>query len=92
MPNRFEGPLSFIIRYRRILLGKTQQQIADTLGVTADFVALLESGRRRLDLDKVPLLAGALRNNRRALCQQALLERAPLLYHELFEVPKSQGA
>jgi len=87
MPNRFTGHLSNYIRHRRYFLGKTQKTIAEAIGVTPDFIALIESGERRLDLDKIPLLADALEVNRMALCQQALRERAPALYGQLFPIP-----
>lgn len=92
MPNRFTGHLSNYIRHRRDFLGKTQKVVAEAVGVTPDFIALIEAGERRLDLDKVPLLADALEVSRTALCQQALRERAPALYGQLFEQPQPAGA
>ncbi len=84
MPNRFEGPFSQFIRQRRLELGKTQKQVAGVLGTTADFVTLAEAGERRIDLDRIPLLADALEVDRGELCLWALSERAPVLFGELF--------
>ena len=84
MPNRFEGDFCRRIRQRRQQLNLTQAEVADELGVTADCVTLVELGYRRLDLDRIPALAGALNLNRRQLCRQALRERAPELYRQLF--------
>ncbi len=84
MPNRFEGPFSHFIRQRRLELGKTQKQVAEVLGTTADFVTLAEAGERRIDLDRIPLLADALEVDRAELCMWALSERAPVLFSELF--------
>ena len=88
MPNRFEGPLSHYIRERRQFLNRTQKEIAEQIGVTSAQITLVEMGERRLDLDRVHMLADALEVERTALCRQALWERAPHLYQELFpELP-----
>ncbi len=84
MPNRFEGPFSHYIRQRRLDLDKTQKQVAEVLGTTPDFVTLVEAGERRIDLDRVPLLADALEVDRTDLCVWALSERAPVLFSEVF--------
>ncbi len=84
MPKRVAGPFSHFIRQRRLELGKTQKQIAEVLGTTADFVTLAEAGERRIDLDRIPLLADALEIDRTDLCVWALSERAPVLFGELF--------
>jgi transcriptional regulator with XRE-family HTH domain len=84
MPNRFESHFSRLIRRRREELRLTQAEIAEKIDVTPDFVALAELGYRRLDLDRIPALADALKLNRRQLCRQALRERAPELYRQLF--------
>ena len=84
MPNRFEGPFSHYIRQRRLALDKTQKQVGQVIGTTADFITLAEAGERRIDLNRIPLLADALEVERFDLCLWALSERAPDLYYELF--------
>jgi transcriptional regulator with XRE-family HTH domain len=84
MPNRFEGAFSHLIRRRREELNLTRAEVAEQIGVTTDAITLVELGYRRLDLDRVPALADALKLNRRHLCRQALQERAPQLYRQLF--------
>jgi transcriptional regulator with XRE-family HTH domain len=100
MPCRFAGPLSALIRNRREELNLTQKQVADVLGVTADFMSLVESGHRRLSLDHVALLAHALAIDPPYLCRTALEERAPFFCAQLFagwaggetgECPSTQG-
>ena len=84
MPNRFEGAFSHLIRRRREELNMTQSEVARQVGLTTDAITLVELGYRRLDLDRIPALADALKLNRRQLCRQALQERAPELYRQLF--------
>lgn len=86
MPNRFEGYISNFIRQRRLQLGLTQKEVAQILGVTADYISLLESGERRLDLDRIPRLADALDAERGNVCAWALLDRCPQLFAEIFSV------
>jgi transcriptional regulator with XRE-family HTH domain len=86
MPNRFEGYISNFIRQRRLQLGLTQKEVAQMIGVTADFISLLESGERRLDLDRIPRLADALDAERFDLCASALRDRCPRLFAEIFSV------
>jgi transcriptional regulator with XRE-family HTH domain len=85
MPNRFDGDFCRLIRHRRQELNLTQAEVANKLGVTADCVTLVELGYRRLDLDRIPVLADALNLNRRQLCREALKSRAPQLYQELYK-------
>jgi transcriptional regulator with XRE-family HTH domain len=97
MPGPFEGRLSRLIRRRREELHLTQQQVAEVLGITADFVSLVESGHRRLSLDHVGYLAHALAIHPTFLCKIALRERAPFFFAQLFaggsagECPSTQG-
>jgi transcriptional regulator with XRE-family HTH domain len=84
MPNRFEGDFSRLIRRRREELNLSRAEVAEQIGVTTDAITLIELGYRRLDLDRIPALADALELNRRHLCRQALQERAPQLYRQLF--------
>jgi transcriptional regulator with XRE-family HTH domain len=77
---RFDGYLSHFMRQRRLELNLRQKDVAEAIGSTADFVSLLEAGERRLDLDKVPLLADVLQ----AKCAWALWDRCPQLFLEIF--------
>jgi transcriptional regulator with XRE-family HTH domain len=86
MTNRFAGYISNFIRRRRLELGLTQREVAQILDVTPDFISLLESGERRLDLDRIPRLADALSAERGDLCAWALLDRCPALFAEIFAV------
>ncbi|HLW80036.1 MAG TPA: helix-turn-helix transcriptional regulator [Terriglobia bacterium] len=86
MPNRFEGYISNFMRQRRLELDLTQREVAEVVGVTPDFIALLEAGMRRLDLARMPRLADALSTARGDLCAWALLDRCPELFAEIFSV------
>lgn len=48
------------IKAKRERVGKTQQQIADELGVTLDTISKYENGRNLPGADKLPALARAL--------------------------------
>lgn len=80
---RFASSFSSLIRSRRLELGKTRREVADFVGVTSDYISLVELGYRRLDLDRIPTLADALEIDRNILCQHALKVWAPQLYQEL---------
>jgi transcriptional regulator with XRE-family HTH domain len=70
--------LSTLLRQRRLELGLTQRQVADALGIKSpDFICLVEKGRKRLELDRVPQLARVLTLDVIEVCRQALKERAP---------------
>jgi transcriptional regulator with XRE-family HTH domain len=70
--------LSTLLRQRRLELGLTQRQVADALGIKSpDFICLVEKGRKRLELDRVPQLARVLSVDVGELCRMALEERAP---------------
>ena len=83
-----------LIRIRRGELGLTQRALGKSVGVSGEFVCIIESGQRRLHLDRVPALASALACDRKELCKIALREYAPALYAELFAatVPIEQGS
>jgi transcriptional regulator with XRE-family HTH domain len=83
----FEGCFSDLIRRRREQLHLTQQQVADVLDVSPDFLSLVESGQRRLSLDNVAMLAHALALKPSSLCRMALHERAPFFCQALFSEP-----
>ena len=88
MSSRFSSKLCCTIRHRRRELNLTQREVGESLGVTPDFITLVELGHRRLDLDRIPALADALKLDRAQLCRGALEERAPELYAELFPQEK----
>lgn len=87
MPGPFAGRLSCFIRHRREELRLTHQQLADLIQVSPGFVSLVESGHRRLDLDRIPRLADALETDRTYLCWMAVSERSPAIVQELFGAP-----
>jgi transcriptional regulator with XRE-family HTH domain len=91
MPNRFENHFSHFIRSRRHQLNLTQQEVADALGVTSDFIGLVELGYRRLDLDKIPQLADVLNVESVGLSLWALRDRAPQLYQTIFNFEPQCG-
>ena len=76
--------LSDCIRQRRITLRLTQAQIAAELYVEPESVGHWESGRRRMELDKLPRFAAILKINQKDLCRLALSEWHPCLYATLF--------
>lgn len=65
------------IRRRRRALGKTQSEIARACGLTEISITLVEGGRRRLGLERVPLLAAALEVDAAELCRLALADQLP---------------
>lgn len=67
------------IRRRRQALGKTQAEIARACGLTEMSITLVEGGRRRLGLERVPLLAAALDVDPPQLCRMALTDQLPTL-------------
>ncbi len=88
MPNTF----SDFVRWRRQQVGKTQRQVAQACGVVPEMITSVESGRRRPDPDRLPLLADALEVNRSDLCRLALETWHPDFYAELVGEPvSSQG-
>jgi transcriptional regulator with XRE-family HTH domain len=76
--------VSHFIRQRRIALRIKQSTIAAELRVEPESVGHWERGRRRMELDKLPRLAGILQINKKDLCRLALFEWHPCLYATLF--------
>ncbi len=74
-----DTPLHILIRRRREELNLSQAQIAEVLRVRPESVTLWESGRRRMELCKVPRIAALLNMDAQALCAKALGE-----YHRGF--------
>ena len=81
-------PLRILLRRRREELDLFQSQIAAALNVTPECIGLWESGRRRMELCKIPRIAAALQLDARQLCSIALAELHPAFYAALF----GQGA
>jgi transcriptional regulator with XRE-family HTH domain len=77
-------PLHVLLRRRRKELRLVQSEIAEALNVTAEAVTQWESGRRRMELAKVPRLAVVLHLNGKELCAKALSEFHPIFYATLF--------
>ncbi len=67
------------LRLRRRQLDLTQAEVAAACGLTQMSITLVEGGRRRLSLDRVPRLAAALQVSPQELCQLALRCRYPKL-------------
>jgi len=65
------------IRSRRHELNKTQAEVASACGLSSESITLVEGGRRRLGLERVPRLAEALQVDAAQLCHMALAARAP---------------
>jgi transcriptional regulator with XRE-family HTH domain len=79
-----EPPLHTQLRRRRQELSLRQADVAEALNVSAEAVTLWESGRRRMELSRIPRLAEALRLDARELCIQALAEFHPAFFRTLF--------
>jgi transcriptional regulator with XRE-family HTH domain len=74
-----DTPLNILLRRRREELKLSQAEVAEALRVRPESVCLWESGRRRLELCKVPRLAVFLKLDPQSLCAKALAE-----YHRHF--------
>ena len=77
-------PLHILLRRRREELSLLQAQIAEALHVTPGCITQWESGRRRMELSKLPRIAEALQIDAKELCAKALAEFHPLVYATLF--------
>ena len=74
-----------VIRVRREQLDKSQADVGRELGLlSGEFIGMVETGARRIPLDRVPALAAALQLDGPELCKLAISERHPVLYRELF--------
>jgi transcriptional regulator with XRE-family HTH domain len=73
------------LRQRRQELAMTQSEIAMACGLSEVFITSIETGRRRLDLERVPRLAAALQIPPSELCLLALRCRYPQLTAALTE-------
>jgi transcriptional regulator with XRE-family HTH domain len=77
-------PVNILLRRRRLELGLLQSEVAEELNVSVEAVTHWESGRRRMDLAKLPRLAAALEIDPKELCTKALSEFHPLFFATLF--------
>jgi transcriptional regulator with XRE-family HTH domain len=77
-------PLHILLRRRREELSLLQAQVAEALHVTPECITQWESGRRRMELSKLPRIAAVLQIDAKELCAKALAEFHPLVYATLF--------
>jgi transcriptional regulator with XRE-family HTH domain len=79
-------PFSSFLRSRRQQLGATHRDIARGIGIhSPDFIGLVERGRRRFDLSRIPAVATVLDVEVPMLCRLALEQWHPLFYAGLTE-------
>jgi len=70
--------VSEVLKHRRQELGLLQPDIARAIGVkSADFISLVESGQRSMDLNRIPALARVLKLNAKDLLLLAIHEQWP---------------
>lgn len=79
-----EVPLHILIRQRREELSLLQSDVAEALHVTPVCVTQWESGRRHMELSRLPGIATVLQIDAKELCAKALAEREPAFYNALF--------
>jgi transcriptional regulator with XRE-family HTH domain len=80
-----EPPLHILLRRRRQELSLLQADVAEAVHVSPECITMWESGRRRMELSKLPRLAAALQIDAKELCTKALAEFHPLFFHTLFD-------
>jgi len=70
--------VSDVLKHHRQELGLLQPDIARAIGVkSADFISLVESGQRSMDLNRIPALARVLKLNAKDLVLLAIHEQWP---------------
>jgi transcriptional regulator with XRE-family HTH domain len=70
-------------------MGITQAALATAIGIkVGEYISLVEKGKRRVPIARIPLLADALGVKRADLLKWALSEEEPLAYKILF--PKDE--
>jgi transcriptional regulator with XRE-family HTH domain len=79
-----EPPLHLLLRRRRQELSLLQSDVAEALHVSPECITMWETGRRRMELSKLPRLAAALQIDAKELCAKALAEFHPLFFQTLF--------
>jgi transcriptional regulator with XRE-family HTH domain len=75
----------FIAKRRAEIPGLTQAKLAHAIGIkVGEYISLVESGQRRIPLERIPRLADALSVDRIWLIKWAFSEEYPLCYRLLF--------
>ena len=77
-------PLHELLRRRREELKLPQSKVAEALHVRPECVCLWESGRRRMELCKLPRIAAVLQIDPQQLCAKGLAEYHPHFFLSLF--------
>jgi transcriptional regulator with XRE-family HTH domain len=66
-------------------MGMTQAHLAAAIGIkVGEYISLVEKGKRRIPLARIPMLADALGVKRTDLLKWAFSEEEPLVYRLLF--------
>ena len=81
------NPFPEMIRKRREELGLSREQVSQKVNRTPSWLALVEAGKRRPDLDVVPLLARAIEKDPRAFTEVFLDLHFPAAARVLFDRP-----
>jgi transcriptional regulator with XRE-family HTH domain len=81
-----------MVRDRREELHLSREDIAHKVNRTASWLALVEAGRRKPDLDVVPLLARAIEKDPRAFTETFLHLHFPAAARVLFDRPAPEVA
>jgi transcriptional regulator with XRE-family HTH domain len=77
--------LSDFIKARRLELNLTQSQLVERMGLRSpEFIHMLENNLRKMDLNRIPLLADALQVDRGDLTRIAMREYYPLAHLAIF--------
>jgi transcriptional regulator with XRE-family HTH domain len=76
--------LHVLLRRRRQELSLLQADVAEAVRVSPECVTMWESGRRRMELCRLPRLAAVLQIDAKELCAKALAEFHPLFFQTLF--------
>jgi len=81
----FQSVFQKFVGSRRLELKMSQAELARKIGgSSAEFISMLEAGLRRIELDRVPVLAQALQEDPKSLCELALQVYAPEVFRTLF--------
>ena len=83
-------PFSQFLRQRRTALRLKQAEIAAQLNVEPETIGHWESGRRRMEIDRIPLVASVLHLDAKDLCRRALAEWHPRFHDTLFGADRPQ--
>jgi transcriptional regulator with XRE-family HTH domain len=88
--NNRSVPFAQFLRQRRTALRLRQAEIAAALRVEPETVGHWESGRRRMELDRIPRVAAILHLDTKDLCRRALSEWHPRFHDALFGTGQPQ--